>query len=148
MNKPIAAAGWSRTLFYALQFTWGLPVNLVGLLLFLCCKGSRHEKFCNSIVTYLPGNFGGLSLGIFIFLGLQNADDRRLCVHENMDTRSSAFFSAPSTGLLSQFQAPSGITSLLVTGKSINYPMTRFIANAGPPHGVASGTEHKPIPSS
>jgi len=26
--------------------------------------------------------------------------------------------------------------------------MTRFIANAGPPHGGASGTEHKPIPSS
>lgn len=82
MNKPIATAGWSRLLFYALQFTWGLPVNLVGLLLFLCCKGLRHEKFCNSIVTYLPGNFGGLSLGIFIFLSLQNADGRCLCVHE------------------------------------------------------------------
>lgn len=83
MNRPIAAAGWPRTFFYFLQFTWGLPVNLAGLLLFLCCRGSRREKFHNSVVTCLPGDFGGLSLGVFIFLGVQNADERRrLCVHE------------------------------------------------------------------
>lgn len=83
MNRPIAAAGWPRIFFYFLQFTWGLPVNLAGLLLFLCCRGSRHEKFHNSVVTCLPGDFGGLSLGVFIFLGVQNADERRrLCVHE------------------------------------------------------------------
>ena len=34
-----AAAGWSRALFYLIQFTWGLPVNLVGLAVFLCCRG-------------------------------------------------------------------------------------------------------------
>lgn len=83
MNRPIAASGWSRALFYAFQFTWGLPVNLAGLLLSLCCIGAPREAFCNSVVTYLPGNFGGLSLGIFIFLGLRDADERRrLCVHE------------------------------------------------------------------
>lgn len=81
MNKPIAAAGWPRVWFYIVQFTWGLPVNLAGLLLFLCCKRARHEKFCNSVVSYLPGNRGGLSLGIFIFLSTQ-APPRRLFAHE------------------------------------------------------------------
>ena len=83
MKRPIAASGWSRALFYVLQFTWGLPVNLAGLLLFLCCKGPRRERFHNSVVTYLPGNRGGLSLGIFIFLSLQSENEqRRLRVHE------------------------------------------------------------------
>lgn len=83
VGRPIAAAGWSRVLFYVFQFTWGLPVNLAGLLLFLCCKGAPHEVFHNSVVTCLPGNLGGLSLGVFIFLSLQNTDERRrLCVHE------------------------------------------------------------------
>lgn len=83
MNRSIATAGWPRLLFYAVQFTWGLTVNLAGLLVFLCRKGSRRERFCNSVVTYLPGSHGGLSLGIFIFLSLQNVNQRRdLRVHE------------------------------------------------------------------
>lgn len=83
MNRPIAAEGRPRILFYILQFTWGLPVNLVGLLAFLCCRHFEHEQFCNSIVTYLPGNRGGLSLGVFIFLSTQSTEERRLlCIHE------------------------------------------------------------------
>lgn len=82
-SRPIAAAGLPRALFYVLQFTWGLPVNLVGLLLFLCCGGRRRQRFCNSVVTCLPGDLGGLSLGVFIFLSLRDADRRRdLCAHE------------------------------------------------------------------
>lgn len=80
-RAPIAAAGWRRILFYLLQFTWGLSVNLFGLLAFLCCrKHFRSEPFCNSIVTYLPGDRGGLSLGVFIFLSAHDA--RRLRTHE------------------------------------------------------------------
>jgi hypothetical protein len=82
-GAPIAAAGWSRGLFYLLQFTWGLPVNAVGLLAFLCCAHLRHETFCNSLVTYLPGDGGGLSLGVFLFIRAQSASERRrLRVHE------------------------------------------------------------------
>lgn len=83
-GKAVAAKGCSGVLFYLLQFTWGLPVNLAGLLVFLCCrKRFRRERFCNSIVTHLPGERGGLSLGIFIFLSSSNAHERsRLCVHE------------------------------------------------------------------
>lgn len=84
MNKGDAAANWSGPLFYLLQFTWGLSVNLAGLVVFLCCpKRFPRKRFCNSIVTCLPGNHGGLSLGCFIFLSVHSADESRvLCVHE------------------------------------------------------------------
>ena len=83
-DRAIAAAGGPRLLFYLLQFTWGLPVNLPGLLVFLCCRRrARSERFCNSIVTYLPGNRGGLSLGIFLFLSVRSTQGRQaLLAHE------------------------------------------------------------------
>lgn len=82
--RGIAADGWPRALFYLIQFTWGLPVNLVGLLVFLCCRTwCPSKRFRNSIVTYFPGNRGGLSLGIFIFLSVPCASEHsRLCAHE------------------------------------------------------------------
>ena len=78
------AAGWLRIIFYLLQFTWGFTVNLAGLLVFLCCRKHFQSKtFRNAIVTYLPGNRGGLSLGIFIFLSVRDTrEDSRLCAHE------------------------------------------------------------------
>lgn len=83
--KAIAAGGWPRACFYLLQFTWGFSVNLVGLAVFLCCRRWRFrgERFLNSVVTYLPGDRGGLSLGVFIFLSVRRAEKgRQLCVHE------------------------------------------------------------------
>lgn len=82
MNKPFFSGGWTRALFFFLQFTWGLPVNLAGLAIFLCCGRRRHERFQNSIVSFLPGNRGGLSMGVFIFISSQSQDTRRLCAHE------------------------------------------------------------------
>ena len=65
----VASKGFDRFMFYIWQLTWGLPVNIVGLIVFLITyKGHRREKFCNAIITYIPGNWGGLSLGIFIFM--------------------------------------------------------------------------------
>ena len=58
-------------LFYLIQWTWGLPVNLVGGIVFLICtkiKGRRWQKFGYSKIVYLPWNSGGLSLGLFIFM--------------------------------------------------------------------------------
>lgn len=57
-------------LFYLIQWTWGLPVNLVGGIIFLICKamGRRSEKFEHAWITYLPWNQGGLSMGLFIFM--------------------------------------------------------------------------------
>lgn len=76
--RAIAASGWPRVCFFLIQFTWGLPVNLIGLLVFLCCWGhGRRERFHNSVVTYLPGNRGGLSLGVFLFLSTSGGGDLR-----------------------------------------------------------------------
>ncbi len=76
----VAAAGWARAAFYLVQFTWGLPVNLAGLAVFLCCRRSRRERYLNSVVTWLPGSWGGLSLGIFLFIGDRESPGLR--VHE------------------------------------------------------------------
>lgn len=57
--------------FYLIQWTWGLPVNLVGGIVFLIytkIKGRRWQKFGYSRIVYLPWNSGGLSLGLFIFM--------------------------------------------------------------------------------
>lgn len=83
-RRAAACSGWPRAVFYLLQFTWGLTVNLAGLLVFLCCpRGCRRQRFCNSVVVRLPGGRGGLSLGIFIFLSVQDPRDvPALCAHE------------------------------------------------------------------
>ena len=79
-HRAVAA----RLLFWLVQFTWGLTVNLAGLLVFLCCyKRSRRETFRNAVVTRLPGDRGGLSLGVFLFLSVPDArESGRLCAHE------------------------------------------------------------------
>ena len=68
-KKPKAVKGVSKLLFWILQWTWGLPVNLIGgivyLLLYPRC---RHERFNNAFISYVPWKFGGLSMGLFIFM--------------------------------------------------------------------------------
>ena len=69
--KPLANKGWAKFFFYLDQLTWGLTVNLVGAVVFLICKiaGCRSERFCHAVIVYSnKKNFGGLSLGLFIFM--------------------------------------------------------------------------------
>lgn len=63
-------------LFYLVQWTWGLPVNLVGFIIYLICKllGRKSEKFGHAWITYLPWNQGGLSMGLFIFMKADHPD--------------------------------------------------------------------------
>lgn len=60
-----------KVLFYLIQWTWGLPVNLIGGIIFLFCtkiKKRRWQHFGYAYIVYLPWNSGGLSLGLFIFM--------------------------------------------------------------------------------
>ena len=69
--KPLANKGWTKFFFYLDQLTWGLTVNLVGAVVFLICKiaGCRSERFCHAVIVYSnKKKFGGLSLGLFIFM--------------------------------------------------------------------------------
>ena len=64
-------------LFYIVQWTWGLPVNIVGGIVFLICtklKKRSWQKFGYSYIVYLPWNQGGLSLGMFIFMKDKHKD--------------------------------------------------------------------------
>ena len=73
--------------YWLLQWTWGLPQNVLGLLLYLltlrCPKRTAH----GAAVTLLTGRFsrhGSLSLGMFLFLDGSEAAPRqdRVLVHE------------------------------------------------------------------
>lgn len=53
-------------IFYLLQLTWGLPINIIGglvALVFLCC-GIKPKKYGWNYCLECPVNFG-LNLGIF-----------------------------------------------------------------------------------
>ncbi|MBQ7689496.1 MAG: hypothetical protein IJT27_09800 [Clostridia bacterium] len=72
-DRSVATKGWGRFWFYLVQWTWGLPVNLIGLLAYLCAyKKCRHEKYKNAFISYVPWKQGGVSVGLFIFI----ADNR------------------------------------------------------------------------
>ncbi len=66
----------SAPLFYAIQWTWGLSVNLIGGLIYLICKarGCRTEKFGYSYIAYVPWKYGGLTLGLFILMKENHPD--------------------------------------------------------------------------
>lgn len=80
-NPPENAPGMKKSvknfLFYLVQWTWGLPVNIVGGIMFLICKalGRRHQRFGYSFITYIPWNAGGVSLGLFIFMKDQHKSE-------------------------------------------------------------------------
>lgn len=86
-DKSIATKGFSRFMFYLVQFTWGLPVNLIGGAVFIILrifKKYRYEKFKNAFITYIPWNQGGLSLGLFIFIadGKSEGWTKNIRIHE------------------------------------------------------------------
>ena len=70
-----ARRGLKKFLFELIQWTWGLPVNLIGGIVYLICyRKNRHERFCNAYITHLKRSWGGLSLGEFIFMCEHDSD--------------------------------------------------------------------------
>lgn len=55
-----------KFLYYLIQFTWGLPQNLIGFFLTRKYRKNRSESFFNSRIYYHNENWGGISLGMFI----------------------------------------------------------------------------------
>ncbi len=64
-------------LFYLLQFTWGIIQNLAGFIAFLILAPThKHERFNHAVITYVNAKgFGGLSMGMFIFMGTSKAEE-------------------------------------------------------------------------
>ena len=69
IDRSIATKGIGQFFFLLVQWTWGMPVNLIGAIVFLIVsRKNRWEKFNNAYICYIPGFPGGLSLGLFIFM--------------------------------------------------------------------------------
>ena len=49
-----------------IQWTWGLPQNLLGFIIFLICIKKKHGRFRTSIVTFWDRP-DSLSCGMFVF---------------------------------------------------------------------------------
>ena len=113
--------------FYLLQFTWGLSVNLVGLVVFLCCKRFPRETAgaCRWDASFLPAPAVCGKTTAFAPM--------------NTDIPSSALFSAPCTGLLSRSPVLSGAIALPVIEKSTRFHMMPYTVSAGPPPGGTDG---------
>ena len=63
--------------FHLVQWTWGLPVNIMGGIAYLICTkilGYKHQKFGYANIVYMPWNQGGLSMGEFIFIRENHPD--------------------------------------------------------------------------
>lgn len=56
----------NKTLFYALSFTWGLPMTLIGLIsaCVLLCLGHRPKVWGGCLSFTIGKHWGGVSLGI------------------------------------------------------------------------------------
>lgn len=57
-----------KILFYTINFTWGFLQNIIGLFMLIKYRKNKKQKFFNALVTYHTGNWGGISLGMFIFM--------------------------------------------------------------------------------
>ena len=74
------------------QWTWGLPQSLLGLILTLKYRRCPRKEVGGALATLHDGDWGGVSLGMFIFVpgGLQPEREARLLAHEYGHTFQSA----------------------------------------------------------
>ena len=71
----------NKFIYYLLQWTWGLPMNLVGFgaLVIAHLKKWKITKYYNAIRIVYPSSFGGMNMGMFFFQGV-NCES--VCPHE------------------------------------------------------------------
>ncbi len=67
-------------LYIAVQCTWGCIQSLMGFVLYVFYFRREHGFYKGSVVTYWPRG-GGVSLGMFVFLG-HGSREKRLLLHE------------------------------------------------------------------
>lgn len=73
-----------KILFYTLQLTWGLLLNLLGFIIALCLICTKHKpiRFGNNFYFKVGKTWGGLELGIFFLCGRLD-DSHHLKCHES-----------------------------------------------------------------
>ena len=71
---------FKAVLFYLWQFTFGITQNIMGLAMLAVCKmdGAESEWYHHALITYTDKkNFGGVSLGMFIFINKNRTGSQR-----------------------------------------------------------------------
>lgn len=73
--------------YYLIQFTWGILQNIAGIIILIKYRKERKEKFFGSLITFVNNDgddWGGVSLGCFIFINEQREKDtlESTSVHE------------------------------------------------------------------
>lgn len=58
-----------------IQCTWGILQTLVGFVFFCKYGKCKHVLYKGSILTYVPDDFGGVSLGLFIFVNKERSEE-------------------------------------------------------------------------
>lgn len=73
-----------KPVFYLLQYTWGLLINAIGLIisLVLLISGHKPHKFGNNYYFTVGKNWGGLELGVCFLCGELNQTHHLKC-HES-----------------------------------------------------------------
>lgn len=66
----------TRKLFYILSLTWGLIMTIIGAVpaSVLWCMGVKPERYGGCRCFVMGENWGGVSLGLFIFVSRASAD--------------------------------------------------------------------------
>ena len=76
-----------------LHWTWGILQTLVGFVGFLIHIRKRHIWINGSVITEVPGNWGGVSIGMFAFVDYMPRDEKaytsELVLHEHGHTLQS-----------------------------------------------------------
>lgn len=59
----------NKIIYYILQWTWGLPMNIIGAIAFIIAKIKKWEvtKYHYAIRIIHPSSFGGMNMGMFFF---------------------------------------------------------------------------------
>ena len=83
---------WQVFVYRLWQWTWGLPQTLAGLILALKYRRCPHKRVGGALATLHDGRWGGVSLGMFIFVpgGLRPEREAFLLSHEYGHTFQSA----------------------------------------------------------
>lgn len=63
-----------KFLYVLTQLTWGFFQSLLGFFYMLKYRKCRHEWYHGAYVTYFTGWAGGISLGMFVFVGETTED--------------------------------------------------------------------------
>lgn len=58
-----------KNIFYEiLHWTWGILQTLVGFVVYLLNYRQKHVEISNTVITEIPGNWGGICLGKYAFV--------------------------------------------------------------------------------